>query len=321
MDLVRLRSRRRGSCLIFAVVGLLVVIGTVQGAEWSKMKKCEDLGFCRRHRARVVLPETTFSVVGESVALCDREGVHMLCGRLRRGQSGETPVMFGISALPDGMYRLIIDDADPTLHKRYVVKDVITDEVQSLRLSESHLTLQVGRVELAALGANHPYIVVTYNPFQIDLMLGREFPVRIISFNSESLLRFETHRQRPTPAPTPDPPTTAATVVSSEARDPLGSPTEIEDKAAPLDIGNIDVSQEGGSDAHAEDVDETFDDNFGDPADEYQGNAVQSASPHPETSSKNIEDDGLWGESFQSHHDPKVRGPESIGADVSFPFA
>lgn len=31
--------------------------------------------------------------------------------------------------------------------------------------------------------------------------------------------------------------------------------------------------------------------------------------------------DGLWDEQFQSHHDPKVRGPESVGADVSFPFA
>jgi mannosyl-oligosaccharide alpha-1,3-glucosidase len=323
MDLARLRARSRGSFLLFAfLVGLLVVIGRVQGAEWSKMKKCEDLGFCRRHRARVILPETAFSVVEESVALCERSGVHMLCGRLRRGQSGEAPVLFGISALPDGMYRLNIDDADPTLHKRYVVKDVITDEMQGLKLAENHVTFHDGQAELAALGVNHPYVVVTYNPFRVDLVVGRESPVRIVSFNSESLFRFETHRPRPTPAPTqPDPPTTTASVVTVEDRAPLESPVAAEDIVPPLEIGHTEAPQEREAEQHAEEGDEMYDDHFGDHTDEYQGNAVQSASPHAEISLKNIEDDGLWEETFQSHHDPKVRGPESIGADVSFPFA
>lgn len=31
--------------------------------------------------------------------------------------------------------------------------------------------------------------------------------------------------------------------------------------------------------------------------------------------------DNGWGEHFQSNHDPQVRGPESIGADIAFPFA
>lgn len=33
------------------------------------------------------------------------------------------------------------------------------------------------------------------------------------------------------------------------------------------------------------------------------------------------EDPGAWEENFKSHHDSKVRGPEAVGLDISFPGA
>lgn len=47
----------------------------------------------------------------------------------------------------------------------------------------------------------------------------------------------------------------------------------------------------------------------------------QAPSPSDDKPSPSPSCDGCWSENFQSHKDPKLRGPESIGMDIAFPFA
>jgi mannosyl-oligosaccharide alpha-1,3-glucosidase len=279
------------------------------------MKRCEDLGFCRRHRARFVSQDTGYSAISGSVALTTRNGVDMLIGKLRRGVSQDAVVMFGISALPDGMYRLVIDDLEPPLYKRHVVKDVITDDAKSLTLSKDHLRFGTNQVELAAKGNGSPFVVVTYSPFRVDLFSSRENPVKLISFNSDSLLRFETHRLRPATVP----PTTASGAVNGVSDD--GDHGELgADPDSPLSRDHVEPLHVEGADEIADDEIASDGEESGSVVGNRQGSLDQVTS-HMEKSAINIEEDGLWDETFQSHHDPKVRGPESVGADVSFPFA
>ena len=55
------------------------------------------------------------------------------------------------------------------------------------------------------------------------------------------------------------------------------------------------------------------------------GNADADAE-NVESNTENNEEPSVpepegWGESFQSHNDPQLRGPESVGVDIGFPFA
>jgi mannosyl-oligosaccharide alpha-1,3-glucosidase len=292
-------------------------------AEWSKMKTCNDLGFCRRHRARA--PAPAYSVVADSVRLAPWDGGAIaLTGML----DGPSRIMFAITALPDGMYRLVVDDADKPLHVRHVVRDVIMESAAPLSLNaDEHLVVTANRAELASGGStgNGLKVVVTYSPFMVEVVSGGPSPFTLISVNSQSLLRFEIHRVKPTPDPPSHPsPSPSAVLDQSAAVEKDADPASTPSSTLTVDYEVADFNE--GEDFHGlEEEPDLYDEN----GESYSGQdlddetlAIKSTSVGSAARAlTDVEGDGLWEEPFGSHSDPKVRGPESIGADITFPFA
>lgn len=301
-----------------AIVLVACLVFGAEAAEWSKLKKCNDLGFCRRHRtANVAGPGSTeytgqrdrpvYSVEPGSVKLGWWGSASALTGRLLLGDSTSALVMFAITALPDGMYRLVVEDSVKPLHARYSVKDVITDNAAAVLLKKTHVSITKERAEVAANGPDRPKAVVSFAPFSVHVYgSASEESEPLISFNGQALLHYETHITKPMPSPSPSP--------SPSPRDNPPAST-VASTAAGESSADSPPSGDGEKDW---DHDGAFEDDYADENGADDMGTAETSTPSTPSSSP---DEGLWEENFQSHHDPKVRGPESVGADIAFPFA
>lgn len=297
--------RRRPAARLLRAALLLLALAAAppptRAAEWSKMKKCADLGFCRRHRGVAPpRPRPAYAVEAGSVGLSAWRGANALTGLLRADGGAEPPLAFAVTALADGMYRVVVEDAAAPLHPRHVVQDVLAAEAAPIALRAEQAVVREDRAEIASGGAGRPTLVVTYQPFKVELFAGDAGAgeVPLVSLNGRSLLLYETHRVKPSPPPSPSP-----------SPSPTAPPSYPDAAETPADPESEDIS--------ASDMEDNFDDDIYEDNDDLENAEVRGAGGDVVGN----DPDGLWAEQFQSHHDPKVRGPESVGADVSFPFA
>jgi mannosyl-oligosaccharide alpha-1,3-glucosidase len=310
-----LLSARASAAVAFALVvtSVALFVSPASAAEWSKMKTCSDIGFCRRHRARRLAP--IYSVAADTVDLVPWDGgATALVGTI----VGPSRVKFAVTAMPSGVYRLVIDDADKPLHRRHVVKDVIVESAKPLSLSaDHHLAVTADRVELASGGfaANGPKVVITYTPFKMEIVTGGESPITLISFNDKTLFRFETHRTKPVPSPSPSPSQSPSSTSSSVVTVAGTNVKDSGDLATSSDMKSLRSNVVDGDDVHGLE-NEAMLVGEGD-----AGNVDSTPSELISEAIVDVEADGLWEETFGSHTDPKLRGPESIGSDIAFPFA
>ena len=302
----------------FTCLWVFATIQLAHGAEWSKLKKCSDLGFCRRHRHYTAPIEFLYKVSAETLKITTWRGQSALTGSVSADE--RHPLLFAVTAFANGIYRIVIDDDANVKHARHVVKDVLMPHVEPLQLEDNLLYVDIKHAQLMV----HEFpvkVIIHYDPFRIDVVRIKDETI-ITSFNAQSKLLVDAFQEKPTPSPSPSP---LAVESSGDVIDEMKSDTG-EEGEDPVTSKNDAADDDASENEDELEIDDEYDEE-----DEYdEGDVEDPESELPEEDSTDegkdqVDDvklcDGCWDEKFQSHNDPKLRGPESVGVDVSFPFA
>lgn len=180
----------------------------------------------------------------------------------------------------------------------------------------------------------HWKLVIYYQPFRIELLHSLDGTL-LASFNAESRMQMDAFDERP-PSPSPSP----SPLLSPS---PIPSPSNLSDDTANKEdsADNVEDTKSDGTvkdpphpntadGTDTGDVGDGLDDDISDAqfnGDDYEYDMDDGASHEkPSQSPNNLEPsvstcDGCWQETFKTHTDSKLRGPESVGVDVNFPFA
>lgn len=292
---------------------LSIFLSTGQAAEWSKLKKCSDLGFCRRHRHYEAAAEAVYKVVAETFKIGTWKGSDAITASVRSDKG--TSLLLVITIVANGIFRVVLDDEQKLKHDRYSVSDTMLSNVKPLTIEKEILNIfDEGAEIIPKRSATNMY--VNFNPFRVDFV--RDDSRVVTSINAHNRLLVEDFAEKPTPSPSPSPSPAAVEAQSPtpETATPSAGSTENE---GPNTSGNSEVEEEHGD--HGDQKDDHIDSGDDYDSDYDDDDDGESASDQLKTDSAEFGCDGCWSEKFQSHHDPKLRGPESVGVDISFPNA
>ncbi|CAN8075317.1 unnamed protein product [Agarophyton chilense] len=272
------------------IVLLTIYICSSNATEWSKLKKCSDLGFGRRQRLYSPSSDVIYKLAKDTIALTEWRGQSAVKATLTAKDRPSLLVI--IIAFANGVYRIVVDDATPPKYERHVVKDVIMPHVTPLSFKDQYLTVRDDKAEIV-IDDNPSSMVLHYEPFSVDFV-RKGSGIVLASFNSESMLLVDTFLEKPTPSEK-----AVCDGTCSSSSDPAESKES--------DIGSFEsLSASDESDLGT----------IGD------GDDLEVYVTHEDDKEENNTGcDGCWEETFQRFTDSKIRGPESIGVDVSFPFA
>lgn len=289
---------------LLAIFSLLLLSCSSKAAEWSKLKTCSDLGFGRRHRFFTPQEGMVYKLAADSLALTTWRGHSALTGSINA--SDRSPLILVVVAFGNGIFRIVIDDAVPAKHERYAVKDIIMPHVQPLTLESKHIVKGKDKAELVVEGLPSK-LVLFYDTFRTDIVRMKDDLV-LGSFNPESRLLVESFQEKPVPSPSASPSPSSNTPIDYEEH---SRAKEELDKVGDVDDEELERCDECDMDDEAE-----------------YNHAISSDEAGPENEAKDEgfdsstdTCDGCWEERYKTHTDSKPRGPESIGVDVSFPFA
>lgn len=183
--------------------------------------------------------------------------------------------------------------------------------------------LNHGGVDVGAdadVNVNAALLLVQFQPFAIHMwrtgsaeMAQTEQP--IVSFNSEQLFHFEVRRLKEQKQ-------------KHQHRENGNSDNEKEHGGGDVDVDvDVKVDKHGGKEVvgYWEDGLAIYADGTREEKKETDGEhantditAAATAAP-TESSTFQIDTEGMWEEKFSSHHDSKPHGPTSVGADITFP--
>eukprot|EP00178_Gracilaria_changii_P014860 TRINITY_DN4171_c0_g1_i1.p1 TRINITY_DN4171_c0_g1~~TRINITY_DN4171_c0_g1_i1.p1 ORF type:complete len:967 (+),score=141.87 TRINITY_DN4171_c0_g1_i1:314-3214(+) len=276
----------------FPLALVLIILTTIcfrssRATEWSKLKKCSDLGFGRRQRLFKPSSDAVYKLIKETISVTEWRGQSAVKASI---SSKDRPsFVLIIVAFANGVYRMVVDDATALRHERHCVKDVLMPHVRAISLKDDHVTVHDDRAEVV-VGDLISKMVLHYEPFRVDFV-RKENDLLLASFNSESMFLVETFLEKPAPP-------------ANEARDETQSSSPDSEESENLESEGHDVNS---MDHESDDEDTEHED-------------IDNEASHEDDTQRDI-CDGCWEETFQSHTDSKPRGPESIGVDVSFPFA
>ncbi|KAI0564994.1 Neutral alpha-glucosidase AB [Gracilaria domingensis] len=278
------------SRLAFVLITLVTTfICSSRAAEWSKLKKCSDLGFGRRQRLFSPSSDVIYKLAKETISVSEWRGQSAVKATLNA--KDRPSFLLIIIALANGVYRIVIDDAAPPKYERHIVKDVIMPYVDAVPLKDQYVFVRDDRADIV-IDELPSKMVLHYEPFRVDFV-RKEDDLVLASFNSESMLLVDTFLEKPIPSED-------QTHSEMNSQSPDLDESKDDDKKPD---GEDEVSDYGG--VNEDDLDEDVPHE-----DSNQGDVTKSTTC-----------DGCWEETFQSHTDSKPRGPEAIGVDVSFPFA
>lgn len=208
-----------------------------------------------------------------------------------------------------GTFRVVVDELTRE-RDRYIVPDVIAHDVEPRSLDKAVLFVDTDHAQLKVLDSS-AYLKIWFQPVRVELLRSTDDVVLTALF-SEFRLRIEAERKKETPAP-------STTETGAKSEDDAKKATHAPSSSAK------EGDNDGNTDASAE-VDHMLDHDdeyaYEDDGGEDGDNDGEDSSVRRADGGSSVNDcDGCFEEKFQSHQDPKVRGPESIGADVLFPFA
>lgn len=354
--------RPRSAVLIGVRVTLAVIVlcaapRRAAAAEWSKLKTCDDLSFCRRQRSGSA--SGSYAVDGEDVALVTWRGVRALRLSLVEGGPGTEGAAGGaegdgsclasegvcgpgtrgvflfVAAVAGGGWRLVVDE-EGGIGKRHFVGSAVVGQNEGMRdLGDRDVhvgdgEVVVGEPEDGEGGGGK--VRVRFGP-SLRVGVYDRTGEEVAVLNEKDMFRFEKRREKPVSSSTP--------AIEDEKIDAteenVGASGDDSDKVtedATREAVEGDVEVEPAAD-EGDAVDMSGDDDYNTPYDEDFSNedlaehevgasgegAGDSVNDVITVANEKPTDESLWEESFQSHTDPKVRGPESFGADISFPFA
>ena len=269
--------------LRFAVV--VIFFATIIAVDRSKFRKCNDTGFCRRHRA-VAASSSAYSVNSESLKL-NNHG--QLFGLINNGLH-EQPLQLLVSACEGGSIRIKISDTTD----RWAPTDLLTSKAKTIlpftRLNAGDVRLpaslrNLSSKEIVALSYSSKnadtILVIRLSNLNIELYEGGELTIQA---NGRNLMHFETGR------------------------------TALHTKDITEHISAGDNSNEQIADENKEIV------SYGeDGLAVYKDGTkqVREANVHMQAGV----DHTTQGDNFGGHRDSQINGPVSVGIDVSFPFS
>eukprot|EP00053_Salpingoeca_punica_P010114 m.90988 g.90988 ORF g.90988 m.90988 type:complete len:901 (-) comp15287_c0_seq1:264-2966(-) len=168
-----------------AKLAVLVLCVAVLAAavDRNNFKKCSDSSFCKRNRA-LTPDHGKYAVDASSLDLNDQRAVMDL-----NSDAGLAKLQLTLSVVNKGLLRATIVEKNP-IRPRYQVQDVVTIE-------STHKLTRVRQEEKDILVfdfVNEQTVVVTLNPFRLDLLRAGEI---VISVNSRGLLNYESFQARP----------------------------------------------------------------------------------------------------------------------------
>lgn len=296
--------------LLLFITILLIFCTPAFAAEWSKLKTCSDLGFCRRHRHFALEPSLSYVIASTTIKVEKWEGFPALVGALDSASSAHAPLNLAIAHFGSGIFRVVLTETKPML-KRYVVKDALADGVGPLSLDGAMVFLADDHAWFTVKDSPTK-IRIWYAPFRLEYISSSDGKVLTV-INEHSRLFVEHLRKKPSPEPTPE------QAPASTPDPPSPTPSEASPESSSSDgvteppRGTLSLK---GEDDTGEDYDYDDDAQDDDGDDEDEDLSVKSPKVAAEDGCS-----GCWEETFKSQKDSKPRGPESLGTDISFPFA
>lgn len=231
-----------------------------------------------------------------------------MIGTLRSPAKDHGPLQLAVADIGSGVFRVIITEIAP-LYDRYIARDALARGIGPLKLENAILLLDVDYASLVIKDSSKR-IRVWFSPFRLEYMNMNDDNVLAV-MNEHSRLFIEELRKKPTPEPTQEP---SPSPKESEGGAPSASP-EGSSSDAPKESPTESVASQADYDIDDDEYDYEGDDEEGND-DGVTSKLAEVEEPSPEDTCS-----GCWEEKFQSHTDSKPRGPESVGVDISFPFA
>lgn len=280
--------------LVFAAA----LLTDVAAVDRNKFKKCGDSSFCRRHRG-LVPSKTPFQYVINKSTLSHRGST--LSGIVEE-QVSKTQLSMDLTLLSSNVVHLRMDEKNPLSDmRRYRVKDVINDttaqpqEWKSWDAATSTLHFDGGKVVMDA------------STFKLDFYYGDSLAVTL---NDRGLFYME---PLGVPKPSENTQTAETDAESTETKEEEQEEVEygpdgkvIKGKREHVGAVNRDLHDGEDDQTNPNEHLVSMDDDLYPNVDEYFNEAHA------------ISMDGAWDETFKGHNDPKKRGPESLGMDVTF---
>lgn len=208
-----------------------------------------------------------------------------------------------------GTFRVVVDEL-ARKRDRYIVSDVIAHELKPRSLDKAVLFVDTDHAHLKVSDTS-AYLRIWFQPLRVELLRGTDDVVLTTLF-SELRLRIEAERKKETPAP-------SAADKGARSEDENENVTHAPAPSSKGDDDDSDIHVSAEAD-HVLDHDDDY--AYENDEDEDGDEDGDDSSVQRTGGGRSATDcEGCFEETFQGHKDPKVRGPESVGADASFPFA
>lgn len=284
---------------LLTVLVLLLNFGhDADAVDHNNFKKCDQSAFCRRQRNYKPV-KSPYVADLSTVSIKPNEELSL---RISNTDNSKQFLM-QLFMLQDNMIRLKVNEANP-LKPRFEVPDAIVKDLRSSKFSVDER--QENNTLTVVSGSRK--VLITADPFRVDIFTDGE---PVFSINSRHMFHIEHLREKPTKEGDK----------KEEKKDGGGIGAAItglfkwteDGKKEPVDAdANGEGEKEDVDGNENENTEEDLDEEEREKRDAEEDENNDSLADHPDNQ------DGMWEESFKSHRDSKPRGPESIGADISF---
>ncbi|CAB1455050.1 unnamed protein product [Pleuronectes platessa] len=252
------------------VLWLAVCLSGTWAVDKGNFKTCDQSSFCKRQRA-LKPGESPYRALLETMELTNTRLTLQLIN-----DNNKVRLLLELYRLQGNITRVKINELKP-LKPRYEVPDVLIREPPTEPLS---LLSQDENGVVLSLGSESQRVIVSAQPFRLDIMEGHEV---LMSLNSRGLLAFEHLRMRKD--------TFSYKVTSTVA--------SVWDNIKRVFTSQAEPEAEKKEEADA-------------------ANQAETAKEEKEAEEEKVED-GMWEETFKSHSDGKPNGPSAVSLDFSLP--
>ncbi|VDK85676.1 unnamed protein product [Litomosoides sigmodontis] len=166
--------------LTFTVI--LTIFNSVQAVDRNNFKKCEQSGFCKRHRTQS--EKVNYMVAAESVTNNGSAVVADLESKLNK-------LKLSIVSLNDATIRVLIDEKEPSMRPRFQPLDALKDG--SNLKTDDFKSVEINNNSTVMVTSNNAKVQLNYEPFRIDVFMNDEL---VMSVNPNNALKFEQFKKK-----------------------------------------------------------------------------------------------------------------------------
>uniref|UniRef100_A0A1I7UPS8 Gal_mutarotas_2 domain-containing protein n=1 Tax=Caenorhabditis tropicalis TaxID=1561998 RepID=A0A1I7UPS8_9PELO len=157
------------------------LFGSLDAVDRQNFKTCEQSGFCKRHRA--VTSPTGYEVVTDSIKINDT-GLHALL------KNKDTTLKLSIVTLKDSTVRVVIDENEGALRKRYQpLEALVSTEPTQQKVKKTKEEATATKI----LTTDGNRVVLQHKPFRVDFYVKDKI---VSSINAKETLHFEAFKKK-----------------------------------------------------------------------------------------------------------------------------